>query len=214
MTKETGEENPYYESKSEFNQPSNPKYGTKSTMNAFCMTVKEVFEIYDKYINLLSEVANIDNVYRKDEEVAFKNAIVLHTKKFYQVSYEIRENFVSRKFDYFSTLYDQKPHATHVIPLIENLYLNECKELAAGKKYFFSFLFDPIAFNKPEILNLKIDKRFAQDLIREAMQIRLNKIGIHTRSFYSSDIKRIFMVLKCQDAVLRITAEVSPVEFK
>ena len=178
-------------------------------MNAFCVTVQEVFQIYDKFINLLSEVANIDNVYRRDEEVAFKNAIVLHTKRFYQVSYEIRENFVDRKFDYFSTLFDQKPHANHIIPLIENFYLNECKELAAGRKYFFSFLFDPIVFNKPEILSLKIDKRFAQELIREAMQLRLNKIGIHTRQFYSSDIKRIFMVLKCQDGVLRVTAEVS-----
>lgn len=118
------------------------------------MTVREVFHVYDKYINLLTQVVNIDNVYRKDEEVAFKNAIILHTKKFYQISYEIRHNFESRKFDYFSTLFDQKPHTEHILPLIENLYLNECKELAAGKKYFFSFLFDPAAFKKPEILDL------------------------------------------------------------
>ena len=177
-------------------------------MSSYLITVREVFQIYDKNINFVSQVVNLDTFYRKDEEVAFKNAILLYTKKFYQVSYEVYEESGIRKCDYFSTLFDQKPHQEYVIPLIENLYLNHNKELAAGKKYFFSFLFDPIAFNKPDILDMKIDKRFASDLLREVMQTRLNRIGIHTRQFYSSDLKRIFMVLKCQDGLLRITAEV------
>lgn len=77
------------------------------------------------------------------------------------------------------------------------MYLNDIKELTAAKKFFFTFLYNSSAFNKPEILKMKIDKRFAWDLIREVMQIRLNRIGIHTRQFFSSDLKRIFMILKC-----------------
>lgn len=141
--------------------------------------------------------------------MAFKNAVILHAKEFYQISYEVYEQSGSyRKCDYFSTLFEQKPHADYILPIIENFYLNDHKNFAGGKKYFFSFLYDPITFQHPDILKMKVDSRFSMDLIREVMQIRLNRIGIHTRQFYSSDMKRIFMILKAQDGVLRITAEV------
>jgi len=54
MERDTGQKNPYFKSSSDFNNPNHKNYGKKSTRNSFTTTVGEIFQIYDKYINLLS----------------------------------------------------------------------------------------------------------------------------------------------------------------
>ena len=45
-------------------------------------------------------------------------------------------------------------------------------------------------------------------LLRNIISLKLNQIGIHTRQFYSSDYKRVFLVLKCQENILKLRAAV------
>jgi len=47
--------------------------------------------MYEMYIFKRSEIYNLHYEYLVDEEIAFKNAILLHSKKFYQVSYKINQ---------------------------------------------------------------------------------------------------------------------------
>lgn len=48
--------------------------------------------MYEKYIFIRSDIYNLSYEYLVDEEIAFKNAILLHSKKFYQISYQIKQN--------------------------------------------------------------------------------------------------------------------------
>lgn len=50
-------------------------------------------------------------------------------------------------------------------------------------------------------------------LLRKIMQVKINQIGVYTRQFYSEDLTKIFVVLKCQDNVLKMRAEVSSLHF-
>jgi hypothetical protein len=47
------------------------------------MTIGEAMRIYDQTINILTNIFNINKDYMIDEETAFKNALVFHSKKFY-----------------------------------------------------------------------------------------------------------------------------------
>lgn len=168
-------------------------------------------------------------------EIAFKNALLFYSKNNYFKQYQppteeeesLEESF--EKIEYHTTDWDQKPHTYHVFPLITRLYMDneffgelfdingyndqnffsDTEDSNNVTRYKFTFLYNiDRAFDK-KTKDMIIDKRFVRDLIRRLIALKLNKIGIYTRQFYSEDMKRIFMVLKSQPNVLKTRAEVS-----
>ena len=111
--------------------------------------------------------------------------------------------------DYFSVTFDQKPYTYRMFPIMENLFHSQENEIANEKRYHFTFLYD-FDKNMFEIVkDYKVDIRFFRYLMKDIIQTKLNQIGMHTREFYSEDLTKIFMVIKCQHNVLQIWAEVS-----
>ena len=173
-------------------------------------TLGEVFKIYDDSLRIQgSNVENLDGDYLKDEEVAFKNAVFLHSKAFYEASYQSSSDGEMVSRDYFSTLFSQKPFVDEIIPVVDQTYISSHLLTKNKRRYFFSFLLDTEALSSPDVKSLNIDNRIACELLRRVIAARMNQIGINARQFYSQDLKKVFMVLKCQDGLLRIMAEVS-----
>ena len=149
----------------------------------------------------------------------------------YKLPKEDEKYFKERPHQYHLIDYSQKPYTYHVYPLIDRMFMDrdyywdlfaeddnfnrfytepeEMEKLKSIKRYKFTFLFETTREFDKICKHLVIDKRFVSDLVRRMTAIKLNKIGIHTRQFYSEDMERIFMVLKCQGNVLRTRAEVS-----
>jgi hypothetical protein len=111
--------------------------------------------------------------------------------------------------NYFSTNFDQKPLTNYFFPIMDNIFLNEEDPLFKKERYHFSFLYKTGTYLNKQVENYLIDKRFFNMLMRQIMQIKINQIGVHTRQFFSEDLTKIFMVLKCQENVLKMRAEVS-----
>ena len=196
-------------SSNEFNIPGGQKYGKRETQKNYIITVREAFQIYDETINIVSNIFNLNKDYMIDEETAFKNAVVFHAKKFYQISYDtLDSNNQTKHNDYFSTDFSQKPFSNYVFPLFDYFFTNKENPLTILKRYHFSFLYEINNQYLKNVWDLVIDKRFLNKLLRNIMILKINTIGIHTRQFYSEDMRRIFLVMRCQDNVLRTRAEV------
>lgn len=56
--------------------------------------------------------------------------------------------------------------------------------------------------------HLVIDKRILAMLIQRTILLKMNRVGLFTRKFYSEDLKNIFIVIKAQDNLLRQVASV------
>lgn len=94
------------------------------------------------------------------------------------------------------------------MPLVENLFLEQ-NFGGEWNRYFFTFVFRKEFFEHTSILDLEIDLRFVKKLLRNVISLKMNQIGIHTRQFYSSDYKKVFVVLKCQENALKLQAAVN-----
>ena len=107
---------------------------------------------------------------------------------------------------YYSTLFSQKPYTDHILPVIENLYLNQKNNQKERDwdRYHYTFVFNKEHLEDPTVLDLEIDIRFVKKIMRNTISVKLNQIGIHTRQFYSSDYKKVFIVLKSQENVLKL----------
>lgn len=210
LRKKTKQKFPVYESGKDFNKPGTDKYGCNPIGDKFMMTLGEAFSIYDENLNQVSDILTLDKDYLRDEEIAFKNALIFHAKKFYEISYEITNDYHEKiQNHYFSTKFSQKPFTNYFFPLMENMFSNVENPLTVFNRYNFSFLYDIDPHFMQEVKDMKVDRRFFQNIMREVMSIKINQIGMHTRQFYSEDLKKIFLVIKCQDNVLKIRAEVS-----
>lgn len=75
------------------------------------------------------------------------------------------------------------------------------------ERYQFSMLYDIDAQFLKHCKKLKIRRCFFMELFRKVLVLKLNKIGIYTREFYSEDLRFINCALKVQDAVLVERAE-------
>jgi hypothetical protein len=70
-----------FESRSEYNDPASKKYGKNPTSKNFIASIREIMEIYQRSFKILeTNVHQLDGDYLLDEEVAFKNALLLHSK--------------------------------------------------------------------------------------------------------------------------------------
>ena len=78
------------------------------------------------------------------------------------------------------------------------------------ERFRFSFLYEPNKNLMGKLDKLTIDKRIFYYLLKKVITIKINKTGIFTREFYSEDMTKVFMVLKCQENTLRKRAAVRP----
>lgn len=197
LIKHTGQQNPAFVSKSPYNDPGSEKYGKKPSQKSFVVSLEEIFTLFKNSLKIMeANVDKLDARYLADEEVAFKNAMLFHSKKYYQESYDVHSLSESVTRNYFSTPFSHKPFTEELLPLLEKTFLGDQKLLNDKKRHFFSFLLDTSAFDSPDIKSLTIDRRVAAEIIRSFLAIRFSHIGIHVRQFYSEDFKKIFMVLK------------------
>lgn len=130
--------------------------------------------MYEKYLFVRAGIHNLSFYYLLDEEVAFKNAALLYAKKFYQISYQIKQNDIIVWQHYFNTLFKQKPFSSHLMPLVENLFLDTNFGGDSWNRYYFTFIFNKEFFEDPKILDLEIDKRFVRKLLRNVISLKMN----------------------------------------
>ena len=89
----------------------------------------------------------------------------------------------------------------------QNKILNTDGEPIELNRYQFTFLY---SIGRRFIKNsskLKIRRCFFNELFRNVLVLKFNRIGMYTREFYSEDLQHIYCVLKVQDPVLIERAE-------
>lgn len=208
LKKKTKKKHPIFESSKPYNKPGSEQYGKGYNVSKYEITLKEAFHIYDSYMNDSTEILSLNKDYLKDEEMAFKNAVLFYCKEFYNISYEVKDHFHDVVHtDYFSLPFRQKPITNYFFPILENL-INGDERVSKQERFQFTFLYNMNSEIMKTISEFRLDVRFFRLLMMNVMSFKMNQIGIHTRKFYSEDFKRVFMVAKCQDNVLRIRAEV------
>jgi hypothetical protein len=87
MSKRLKQKYPVFESKIAYNQPDSPEYGKNVTAKGGFITLKEAFDLYDQNLSTITDIHNLNKDYLKDEETAFKNAILFHSNRYYRISY-------------------------------------------------------------------------------------------------------------------------------
>lgn len=122
LKKKTGKKHPIFESHKEFNKPGTENYGKGFDVAKHSISVKEAFQIYDSYMNDSTEIHSLNKDYLKDEEMAFKNAVLFYAKEFYTISYDIKDHYHDVVHtDYFSLPFRQKPITNYFFPILENM---------------------------------------------------------------------------------------------
>jgi hypothetical protein len=133
---------PVFESKHENNQPGNPLYGKNESGEEGLITLREAFHLYDENLNKITDIFNLNKDYLQDEEIAFKNALLLYSNDYYRISYKVKNHLHEEiQTHYFSTNFDQKPLTNYLFPIMENLFLNDKDSISKRRRYHFSFLF-------------------------------------------------------------------------
>lgn len=123
LKKSTKEKHPVFKSRLETNDPNNENYAKGENSKKYLLSIEEAFHVYDEHLNEMTDIFNIDKDYLRDEETAFKNALVFHSTQFYYISYEIQNDYHEKiKTDYFSTEFDQKPYTNYFFPILENMF--------------------------------------------------------------------------------------------
>lgn len=156
------------------------------------------------------------------------NALVVFTQPFYEgVAEKDGEPFKYKYGDeespsYRDTPFRVRPFLYYFTPIFERYclmadsemvnFLNEISptedKLVKLRRFEFTFLFN---FNGPNMFlieRLKLKRCLFEDLMRKVLIIKLNKIGFHTREFYSEDLTVIHLVIKAQHSMLLHWAEV------
>jgi hypothetical protein len=167
------------------------------------------------------------------EEIAFLNSLIFYSKQNLYRPYfngDVKEFFHEQEHEYFPFT---KLASSNLLDLfvelgVEDLFKKIHFAKGEGSKLFsnfalcflvfesdefferfqFSFLYDPNPFLLDKIRHLVIDKRIFGSLMKKVINMKMSKIGIFAREFFSEDYKQIFMVLKAQDSTLRQRAMV------
>ena len=114
------------------------------------MTVKKCYEIYKLSLNSITNIKTLNKDYMMNEEIAFLNALLFHSKENYYRPYEFEGE------TYYYHEQDKLPFTDRCIPLLEQLFVgraiqnmfekNPFSYLAReGNKVFKNFLRHSIA---------------------------------------------------------------------
>lgn len=115
------------------NVPFHPKYGRGEDAEDYEMNLEEAFEMFNKYINVISDLKQLNKYcffiliiffrdYLVNEQIAFLNALLFYSKQNYYRPYVYRgEEYCV----YHETKYSQKPFTRHCLPVFKKIFLEE-----------------------------------------------------------------------------------------
>lgn len=177
---------------------------------------------YDQQINLTTEINELTKEYLKDEKVAFLNALLFFSKDIcYYDMKDIGSQFrpfapkASVVLKNFADESERTKDSGELTIEQKMVYIQTTKDKSEKKikmpRHLDSFLFEYHKFINKKTNEFEIDSRIFKYLLRKVIIIKMERIGLWTRQFYSEDLQHIFVVLKAQTQTLINRADVEKI---